>query len=175
MKNHTLYLRSNGVHIDFIIPIVEITPTLLQGLEYGTDDQYLAFGWGDRQFYLETPKWKDLTLGNGLSGMLLATPSLMHVSRMHKLSDKWVHVNLSGDQNDKLQAYIESSFELDSANRKVMLTNAGYYQNDAFYEANGSFTCLRTCNSWANQGLKQSGMKACAWTPFSFGVLRLYR
>ena len=173
--DHTVYLRSNGVHVDLVLPIDESSPTRLRGLEYTPLDRYIAYGWGDRKFYLETPQWKDLTVRNGLSALILPTPSLMHVTRFHKLSDQWVPINLTSVQNEKLQEYIAAGFKLDSANGKIILAQPGYFHNDAFYEANGDFTCLRTCNSWVNQGLKQSGMKACFWTPFSFRLLSLYK
>ena len=174
-KNHTLYLRTNGVHIDFIVPIDEITPTLLQDLDYSADDQYFAFGWGDKKFYLETPEWKDLTLWNALTGIFLITPSLMHVSRLQGMGNNWVCIKLTSTQNEKLQAYIAATFKLNGDNRKVILPDEGYHNYDAFYEANGSFTGFKTCNSWANTGLRESGMKACLWTPFDFGILMIYQ
>ncbi|MBL4888255.1 MAG: DUF2459 domain-containing protein, partial [Flavobacteriaceae bacterium] len=47
--------------------------------------------------------------------------------------------------------------------------------NDDFYKANGSFSCLKTCNSWANSAFKESGLKSCFWTPFDFGLINKYK
>ncbi len=64
---------------------------------------------------------------------------------------------------------------LNSQNKKILLNNKGYSYNDDFYEALGSFSCFKTCNSWVNSGLKESDIKACLWTPFDFGLLRIHK
>ena len=53
-------------------------------------------------------------------------------------------------------------------------TDAVYGKNDAFYEANGSYSLFHTCNTWANNGLKACGQKACFWTPFDSGIFYHY-
>jgi len=64
--SHTsIYLSTNGVHLDIIIPKQHIDPKLLNGLKHNGTDQYMAFGWGDENFYLNTPTWNDLTFNNG--------------------------------------------------------------------------------------------------------------
>ena len=45
--DNTIYLSSNGVHLDIILPINEMNKELLNGLERKESDEYLAFGWGD--------------------------------------------------------------------------------------------------------------------------------
>jgi len=174
-KSHTLFLRTNGVHVDIVIPIDEMTPALLKGLAQEPNDQYYAFGWGDRNFYLTTPEWSDLTFKNAMSSFLFNTPSLMHVSRTQRQQADWIQVKATDTQNEKLQAYLMATFQLNSNNEKIVLVGKGYHDKDNFYEANGSYTCFKSCNSWVNTGLKESGMNACLWTPFDFGILRRYQ
>lgn len=39
-------------------------------------------------------------------------------------------------------------------------TDAVYGINDAFYDAKGKYSFFETCNTWANDGLKEAGQKA---------------
>ncbi|MBW3546277.1 MAG: DUF2459 domain-containing protein, partial [Bacteroidetes bacterium] len=66
-KEVPVYITTNGVHADFTVPVV--TPVidwrnhmLLKDYEGAQEHfQYIAFGWGDKGFYLHTPQWEDLT------------------------------------------------------------------------------------------------------------------
>jgi hypothetical protein len=50
-----------------------------------------------------------------------------------------------------------------------------YGDNDAFYEAIGSYNLFKTCNTWTNNALKSCGQKACFWTPFESGIFYQYK
>ena len=62
----SIYILTNGVHTDLVMPIkhelmdwskeVKFENTVSQD----TVAQYLAVGWGDKGFYLQTPTWADL-------------------------------------------------------------------------------------------------------------------
>ena len=82
---------------------------------------------------------------------------------------------LTPSELKKLNNYISEAFQKDKNGNKMILANKGYSTNDDFYEAIGSFHCFKTCDSWVNQAYKESGMKACLWTPFDFGLLNKYR
>lgn len=57
----TIYLASNGVHLDIVIPIRNLDSLLLLDLHHMSNEKYMAFGWGDEEFYLNTPTWDDLS------------------------------------------------------------------------------------------------------------------
>lgn len=174
-KNKSIYLNSNGVHLNIIIPKDQIDPYLIAGLEYEIDDQYFSFGWGDRNFYLETPSWSDLTFKNAFNALIIQSPTLIHLTRYSTARDDWAEIKVNQGQVKKINQYIYDSFYFDSKNRKVILNNKGYSNNDDFYEAIGSYTYYKTCNSWVNSGLKKGDVKACLWTPFEFGLLRMHK
>jgi len=44
--------------------------------------------------------------------------------------------------------------------RAIPIANTAYNNNDVFYEANGSYSPLTTCNGWTNRNLKNSGLPA---------------
>ncbi|MFC2096891.1 DUF2459 domain-containing protein [Bacteroidota bacterium] len=173
--NNLIYISSNGVHLDIIIPRDHIDLKLLDGLKYSDKDKYFSFGWGDRNFYLNTPYWSDLTIKTTVKALFLKSSSLIHLTKYSTIQENWLKVNLNKDQLNAINLYINKSFYLDSNNKKKILKNEGYWDNDDFYEALGNFNCFKTCNTWVNSGLKKSKIRACLWTPFDFGVLRIYK
>lgn len=172
--NHLVYLRTNGVHTDIILPREELSTALSEGLQIAHTDEFVAFGWGDENFYLNTPTWGDLTFYNAFSALFLKSPTLMHVTRIPVLSDDWVEIPITDDELLKMNKYLLGSFQTDSQNKKIRLPNKGYTSKDDFFRANGSYSCFKTCNTWTNTGFKKSGLKAALWTPFDFGLLGKY-
>lgn len=174
-KNHTIYLSSNGVHLEIIIRKDDLNASILEDQKYTPKDQFFSFGWGDKNFYVETPAWADLTFVNGFQALFLKTPTLLHVSRYPSIHKDWVALTIDQEQLKKINLYIANTFRLDSENKKIILPGLGYYKNDDFYESTGYYTCFNTCNTWVNTGLKKSGIKACLWTPYDFGLLYIHK
>lgn len=58
--DRTIYLFSNGVHLDIVVPVDLVPTDLRQQLRPANSTQLLAFGWGDKGFYLDTPTWLSL-------------------------------------------------------------------------------------------------------------------
>ncbi|PKV52680.1 uncharacterized protein (TIGR02117 family) [Aquimarina sp. MAR_2010_214] len=174
-KNHTIYLSSNGVHLEIIIAKNDLNIILLNDQLDAPQAQYFSFGWGDKNFYIETPLWADLTFVNGFQALFLNTSTLLHVTRHSSVQEDWVALHINQEQLKKINQYISTTFRLNAENKKIVLPGLGYYKNDDFYEAIGSYTCFNTCNSWVNTGLKQSDIKACLWTPFDFGLLDMHK
>ena len=171
----TIYIKTNGVHLDIILPKEDIIPALLSDIHQYKGEDYIAFGWGDENFYINTPTWNDLTFNNAFSAMFLKSSTLMHVTRYTQPQNDWIKINLSDGQFYSLNMYIKDSFTTDSEGHKIHLKNQGYTPIDDFYKANGSYSCMYTCNTWVNSAFKYCGLKACTWTPFDFGVLNKYR
>ncbi|WP_162051831.1 TIGR02117 family protein [Pontibacter pamirensis] len=178
-----IYVTSNGVHTDIVVPVA--TPTIdwrnkipLHHFENADSSyQYLAFGWGDRRFYMETPEWDDLTPGVALRATLWPTPSAMHVkyivSRLTP-TKRQQPVLLSAAHYRQLVDYIDASFQQESG-QYIHITDSGYTGQDTFYEAHGKFYILKNCNNWVNQGLKAAGVEAALWAPLPFAVMRHLR
>jgi len=173
-QNKHVYLTTNGVHLDIVIPVAHLSQKLKDGLVIGRNTNYLAFGWGDENFYLNTPTWGDLTFQNAFGALFLNSSTLVHVTRYNNSRQKWVKVALSEAQLQKLNANIQNIFKLDSNKSKQILNGKGYGFEDDFYKAKGSYSIFKTCNSWVNTTFKQSDLKACLWTPFDFSLLNKY-
>lgn len=129
---------------------------------------------GDAEFYLNTPTWGDLTFTNAFSAMFLNSATLMHVTRYGSKRADWVEVKVSETELQRLNDFLRGSFQTDAQGNKLILEGQGYFANDDFYKANGSYSCFKTCNSWVNSGFRQSGLKSCFWTPFGFGLMNKY-
>jgi cyclopropane fatty-acyl-phospholipid synthase-like methyltransferase len=83
-------------------------------------------------------------------------------------------IRISKEQYKKLVEYISSSFQIENDQSINIKTKAKDGKYDAFYEANGSYSMVKTCNTWANNALKHSGQRCCFWTPFDKGIFEKY-
>ncbi len=175
VAEHIIYLNTNGVHLDIVIPMENLDSLLLSGLKRDSRDRYLSFGWGEENFYLHTPTWADLTFSNAFSALFLRTTTLMHVTRHKRKRLDWIEIKVNDTELSQLNAYIIGTFRLDANGRKLPLESDSYSSRHAFYQAVGSYSCFKTCNSWVNTGFKESGLRSCLWTPFAFGLMNKYR
>lgn len=181
----SIYILSNGVHTDIVLPIKDKNQSenwrnfvkVEHTLSKDSDFNFVAFGWGDRGFYLETPQWADLKFSVAFNAVFGLGSSAMHITfhKQLKESEHCRKIYLSLDQYRNLSKFILDQFSK-SSNGEAMLisTRANYGKNDAFYEANGRYNLFYTCNTWTNEALKSCGQKASLWTPFEGGVMRHY-
>ncbi|WP_299366526.1 DUF2459 domain-containing protein [Winogradskyella sp.] len=175
LMENEIYLTTNGVHLDIVLPIEQISSELREDLIFNANTEYVAFGWGDKDFYLNTPTWGDLTFSNAFNAMFLNSSTLMHITRYEQKRAKWIKVRLSKNQLRKLNENIHNTFQLDEDNSKIILKDKGYGPNDDFYRAKGSYSIFKTCNTWVNTVFKKSTLKSCLWTPFDFALLKKYQ
>lgn len=174
-KEHTIYLSTNGVHLEIIIPKELLHSEILDGIYTLEDENYFSFGWGDKNFYINTPTWADLTFNTGFKALFLNTSSLLHVTRHNGVKNHWIPIHVDQNQLSILINYIGDTFALDANQQKIVLKGLGYTKNDDFFEANENYHCFRTCNTWINNGFKKSGIKACLWTPYDFRLIDLHQ
>ena len=174
IKDSVIYLTTNGVHLDIVLPKDRMSHQLLKGLKYNAATQYFAFGWGEEDFYLNTPAWSDLTFSTAFKAAFLDNNTLVHITRYAKPREKWVAVPVSQKQLIALNTFLQESFAVNEYDHKQRIPHQSYGPRDDFYKAHGRYSYRKTCNSWVNTGLKESGMKGALWTPFDFGVLRRY-
>ncbi len=179
-----IYILSNGVHTDIVLPVKSKSYDWSNFTPYSktksTDStfQFIAFGWGDKGFYLETPTWGDLTFKVAFKAAFGFGSSAIHTTfhKEMKIGKDCRNIKISRYQYIKLITYIKNSFKLNEKQRPIFIsTNAVYGLNDAFYEGTGTYNLFQTCNTWANNGLKSCQQKACLWTPFSGYIFELYK
>lgn len=169
---HEIFISSNGVHLDIVIQKKDLSADFLKNIVHYTSEDYLAFGWGDKNFYLNTPTWQDLSITNALQALFWHSDSLVHVTRYHYRQRHWALVAVTKQQLQSVIKEIEKAFAIQDRQKQILKKSYHFYDN--FYKANGSYTCFYTCNTWVNCVLSNSGIKSCLWTPFSFRLMDLH-
>jgi uncharacterized protein (TIGR02117 family) len=176
-----IYIRSNGVHTDVIVPVKTTEKDWTEKIK--VEDfkpnvqsfKYISFGWGDKGFYLNTPTWAELKFSTAFNAMFLGGATAMHVgyeTQTPVLNQYTRSVKVSPEQYAKLVNYIESSFQTDEYGNYRVIKGYHYSRvNDNFYDAKGSYYFFRTCNTWTNSALKETGVKTALWAPFDESVL----
>ncbi|MGO4772275.1 TIGR02117 family protein [Flavobacterium sp. W22_SRS_FK3] len=179
-----IYILTNGVHTDIVMPVKNNQIDWSQLVKFENTKaadstyKYLAMGWGDKGFYLETPEWSALKASVAFKAASGLSTTAIHATYYKKLKegDDCKKMMISKEQYRRLIKYISESFQKDpSGNFLNIKTNAVYGKTDAFYEANGSYSLFHTCNTWANSGLKASGQKCCFWTATDSGIFSKYK
>jgi uncharacterized protein (TIGR02117 family) len=180
----TIYLLTNGVHTDIVVPAKSSYQDWTKEVRYAdtrsndTSNRFLAMGWGDKGFYLETPTWADLKASVAFKAATGLSTTAIHATYHNNLTpgDSCRKINITASQYRKLIGNIRNSFQTDQSGHFMNIkTNANYGDTDAFYEAKGSYSMFHTCNTWVNNGLKATGLKSCLWTPFDTGLFLLYK
>ena len=175
-----IFIRSSSIHTDFVVPIRPDSidwPAYFPASHFRSVDPasmtHIAFGWGDRGFYIDTPTWADLKASTVVKALFLKSNSAMHVTYLHppKPSENVKRVMLSRQQYDQLIAYIIDSFEQTSDGEFVWIEGSGYGLADTFYTAKGTYSMFKTCNDWSGKGLRSIGVKTGIWTPFPQSVI----
>lgn len=178
-----IYLYTNGVHTDIVVPVKngqydwsKIIP-FENTRSQRTDYQYLSVGWGDKGFYLDTPTWADLKFSTAFNAAFWLSESAMHCTFYDKMTEgkDCVKIPVTKAQYEHLIQYINNKFDHDRDGNVILIkTDAVYGNNDAFYDAQGRYSFLNTCNTWANNALKAAGQKAALWSPSDFGIFQHY-
>jgi len=179
-----IFIVMDGVHTDVVLPVrnqaIDWRNMLKfqNGISQDIKVQFVAFGWGDKNFYINTPTWGQLKFSTAFQAVFGLGTSAIHITFYKKLTESPMckKIMLSNKQYLRLAAYIKRSFKLDSAGMPINIEpNAAYNNDDAFYDANGRYSLFFTCNTWANNALKACGQKACLWTIFENGIAYQYR
>ncbi|WP_205511604.1 TIGR02117 family protein [Longitalea arenae] len=179
----TIYIKSSSVHTDLVLPVKTATKDWSQTILFentltgDTALDYIAFGWGDKGFYLQTPTWADLKASTALKAAFWLSSSAVHATYYKKIKEgkNCIKLVISNEQYQRLVTFIENSLQRSATGAPIAIRTAKPYgKHDAFYEARGRYSLFHTCNTWANNALKACGQKACWWTPFSTGIRHQY-
>lgn len=178
----TVYVDS--AHSEIIVPITTsvrdwrpwFSPSDFRGIT--GNETHVAFGWGDREFFLNTPRWEDVRMDLTLWSMLWPTPTVMHVSLMNPppTNKFYRQVTIEPAAYENMVEFIESHFSLDGSRqlggvKPRLIAGWSYGMRDAFYEAVGTYSALYTCNAWTGDALEVAGIKTGCWTPLPIGIL----
>lgn len=180
----TIYIQTNGDHTDIIMPVRNRIKNWTEEINYqntiskDTTCNYVAVGWGDKGFYLNTPTWAQLKFSTAFKAAFWLGRSAIHATFCKNLQENadCKKITLTNAQYTALVTYIDNTFRRNAANQTINIkTTANYDNEDAFYEAKGRYNLFYTCNTWTNDALKACGQKACLWTAFDAGIFYHYR
>lgn len=179
----TVYILTNGVHTDLVFPYISETFDWSRYLD--TNDtpsqiqnpDWVALGWGDKGFYLDTPEWKDLKFKTAFRAVTGLSQSAMHVTYYRQMSENQncVAIRISQENYLKMCHYVAKTFQQKENHFRLIETDQNYGPNDVFYEAKGSYHLFKTCNTWANNVLKAGHQKSALFTLFDFGIFYHYQ
>ena len=169
----TIYVATNGVHTGVLVPAAGygvdwrelVRPEHLPDPRYA--GRWLWFGWGDRDFYLNTPTWADVSPLTVLSAATGSGDTLVHVDHLPGPDEDARPVRISRAQYQKLAAAIRASFAPGPPIR-------GYGPADVFYPGRGRYSALMTCNAWTGDVLAKADIRVGWWTPFSATVMQWF-
>lgn len=183
-KEIPIYIYTNGVHTDIVMPVRNDMQDWSTKIPFAntkskkTDYNYIGVGWGDKGFYLDTPTWADLKFSTAFKAAFWLGESAMHCTyyKTMKEADDCKIIMISRSQYKDLTKFVEDKFDKDQNGNFILIpTNAVYSDNDAFYDAQGKYSFLYTCNTWSNNALKAAGQKAAFWTPTDSGIFQHYK
>ena len=176
----TIYVANNGVHADLVLPAnahgLDWRPLLpkADARNVPANAQWIAFGAGERRVYLETPAWRDLTIGTALVA-LTGGERVMHVQWTDHPAFSAREVRLTPEQYRRLWASIRSEFQLSPEGKPIRIDHPGFGMGDAFYHGIGKTNAISTCNQWSADRLRVAGVEAPLWSPFVQGLVWRYR
>jgi uncharacterized protein (TIGR02117 family) len=155
----TVYVIDHGWHTGIVVPARDFAPRAYFREKQFRDWRWLKFGWGDAAFY-QTP---DAGLGLALRALLTPTDTVMHVigfnSRPARAypTRETLALKLSPSGYRKVLSYIKGSFALGEDGRPT-LSKDGKDGRSGYFKALGSYSILRTCNTWLAQALVKGGL-----------------
>jgi uncharacterized protein (TIGR02117 family) len=169
-------LETNGVHTALVLPVV--TPAKDWRTDFPLSDlarpgrpyTHVSVSWGEREVFLDTPTWWDLSPRTVLRVLTRGGEGLAHVAYYVRpaASDDLRPLRLTDAQYARLVASIEAHLPAERPLRR----HPGYGVSDVFYEAGGSYTAVNTCNQWTANRLADAGVRTGRWVPIAGGVMK---
>ena len=120
---HDIYLISNNVHVDIVLES--------RDFDFITDKKYIKIGWGDRGFYMDTPRWRDLKFKTAIKALFYLGTSVMHVTFLDNPGN--IKIRITDQQYSELVKLIKNEF---------IIKDESYVKlNEEFYKALNARTC----------------------------------
>ncbi|MEO3413384.1 TIGR02117 family protein [Roseovarius sp. CAU 1744] len=170
-------LIAGPIHYDFLLPLTDRARAQFSQLQtHGipVNDpamHWLVVGWGAREFYTSTGRYRDVRLPV-LWRSFTGDTSVLRIDVAGRLPPGLPvqELTLSETRYTQLLTAIKGSFETDSAGDLLPIGRQGLAETDRFFQARGRFDALRTCNTWVSDMLRAAGEDFGIWTPTPYAV-----
>jgi len=159
IRSNKVYVVSHGWHAGLVVPADQINLAVPELKARFGDVAYYEIGWGDKGFYWS----KEITTGLTLQAMFWSEGAIIHVVAVPYSPTEYFSQSdvldtcLTGQEAGSLRTFVANSFAHDSAGHITQLAN-GIYGNSQFYDGEGRYYLLNTCNKWTAKGLKSAGL-----------------
>ena len=179
VRPYSVYLVGDIQHVDFLLPVNNGVYDWRQfldletiGRDAGGDYRYLKFGWGDRDFYMNTPSLDKIQIPRLLRTLFMpGNPTALHVNGTQALPNKSDHgmtcVGLTKSEYLELVNYLQRSFR----NGKPDRIQDGFAESAGFYEGTGTYSIAHTCNNWVADGLDRVNVTTPLWSGLALPVM----
>lgn len=170
-------IETNGIHTAIVMPLV--SPIKDWRADFPAADlppeaahrpyTHVSVSWGEREVFLNTPTWADLSLPTAVNAAT-GGDGLLHVAHYVRPtpSESARVLRLRPAEYTRLVRRIERQVR-PPARREVY---PGYEDWDVFYDAPGTYHLGNTCNQWTSDTLAAAGVRTGWWTPFTGGVMK---
>jgi hypothetical protein len=152
-----IYVIKRNWHVDIGFAAADLQPPLASLRADFPAAAYLLFGFGDRHYLLDRDRGfggKFAALWPG-AGVILAT-GLRASTQAAFGADNVIEVEVSASQARQLQQFVWRSLSADAAGVRPL--RVGPYQGSLYYPASAHYSALHTCNTWAAEALRASGL-----------------
>ena len=170
-----IMVGTNGVHTEIVLPLVTpekdwrgdfpVTDIPASGEPY----THVAVSWGEREVFLNTPTWADLSPVTAIHAMI-GGDALLHAAHYIRPAPGPDNrpLRLTRAQYARLVKQIEAAIVPTVWRKK----HRGYADWDVFYDAPGRYDFRHTCNQWTSDTLAAAGVRIGRWTPMAGGVMK---
>jgi uncharacterized protein (TIGR02117 family) len=153
-----VFLIGGGWHTEIALPIHAVHGPLNAVARDSPGAQFLAFGWGERNYYMARAP----TMGDAMRA-LLPGPAVLLVTPFHGQprdsmpGAQIFRIGLTTAGLQRLSSYLWAAFETSGDGTPRRLA-AGPGPGSAFYAATGTYSAAYTCNTWTAEGLRAGGV-----------------
>ena len=175
IRSNKIYAVSHGWHAGLVVPADQINLVVPELKRRFGDVAYYEIGWGDKGFYQS----KEITTGLTLQAMFWSEGAIIHVVAVPYAPAKYFSQSevldtcLTAQETASLGTFVANSFAHDSAGHVAPLAN-GIYGNSQFYDGEGRYYLLNTCNKWTAKGLHSAGLGVSPMFKLTSGSVMSY-
>ncbi|MBD2090243.1 DUF2459 domain-containing protein [Microcoleus sp. FACHB-1515] len=134
--------------------------------------QYLGFGWGDRNWYMNPPTELSDTLSRGLQAMFFSDASVLGIQAYDRLPTQNIKcVGVTRSDYLKLMEFLQNAMQRNQQGEVIQLSNHPPTQTN-YFKAIGHYSILHNSNHWTAEGLDTVQINTPLWAGFSFAIMR---
>ena len=155
----TVFVVRDAWHAAIVAKKLDIPIAVLPELDDFPSAEYLEFSWGDRD-YFPAP---DAGIGLALKAAFWSSGSVLHVVGFKEAvtnffpSAEIIDIHLSEENFQRLVKFISETFSRPHPPAPAE-ARPGLFPQGRFYDAEGKFSLLRTCNTWVAEAFSSAGL-----------------